>query len=110
MQIWLWRVSAFVKPANPRLHDDGIVNTTEDVQMAIEHNLDGVAISNHGGRQLDGIASTLDTLRVCAPIAKGKIQIAVDGGVRKGSDIFKAITLRADHVFVSRIPVSGLAV
>lgn len=110
MQIWLWRVSAFVKPANPRLHDDGIVNTTEDVQMAIEHNLDGVAISNHGGRQLDGIAATLDTLRVCAPIAKGKIQIAVDGGVRKGSDIFKVITLGADRVFVGRIPISGLAV
>ncbi|KAK7706685.1 hypothetical protein SLS64_007516 [Diaporthe eres] len=79
------------------------VNTTEDVQMAIDHNLDGVVISNHGGRQLDGIAATLDTLRVCAPLAKGKIQIAVDGGVRKGSDIFKAIALGADHVFVAFI-------
>ncbi|KAK7713651.1 hypothetical protein SLS63_012033 [Diaporthe eres] len=85
------------------------VNTTEDVQMAIDHNLDGVVISNHGGRQLDGIAATLDTLRVCAPLAKGKIQIAVDGGVRKGSDIFKAIALGADHVFVGRIPIWGLA-
>ncbi|KAL1848488.1 hypothetical protein Daus18300_013589 [Diaporthe australafricana] len=85
------------------------VNTTEDVQMAIEHELDGVVISNHGGRQLDGIAATLDTLRVCAPIAKGKIQIAVDGGVRKGSDIFKAIALGADHVFIGRIPIWGLA-
>lgn len=78
--------------------------------MAIDHNLDGVVISNHGGRQLDGIAATLDTLRVCAPVAKGKIQIAVDGGVRKGSDIFKAIALGADHVFVGRIPIWGLAV
>ncbi|KAG6357318.1 hypothetical protein INS49_015196 [Diaporthe citri] len=85
------------------------VNTTEDIQMAIDHNLDGVVISNHGGRQLDGIAATLDTLRVCAPLAKGKIQIAVDGGVRKGSDIFKAIALGADHVLVGRIPIWGLA-
>lgn len=90
--------------------DDRLVNTTEDVQMAIDHNLDGVVISNHGGRQLDGIPATLDTLRVCAPLAKGKIQIAVDGGVRKGSDIFKAIALGADHVFVGRIPIWGLAV
>lgn len=78
--------------------------------MAIDHGLDGVVISNHGGRQLDGIAATLDTLRVCAPLAKGKIQIAVDGGVRKGSDIFKAIALGADHVLVGRIPIWGLAV
>lgn len=94
----------------PRFTDNRLVNTIEDVQMAIDHNLDGVVISNHGGRQLDGVAATLDTLRVCAPVAKGKIQIAVDGGVRKGSDIFKAIALGADHVFVGRIPIWGLAV
>lgn len=97
-----------ISPFSPT--DTSEVNTTEDVQMAIDHNLDGIVISNHGGRQLDGIAATLDTLRVCAPIAKVKIQIAVDGGVRKGSDIFKAIALGADHVFVGRVPIWGLAV
>lgn len=87
-----------------------LVNTAEDVQTAIEYGLDGVLISNHGGRQLDGIAATLDTLRVVAPLAQGKICLAVDGGVRHGSDIFKALALGAQHVFVGRIPIWGLAV
>ncbi|KAK2596021.1 hypothetical protein N8I77_013532 [Diaporthe amygdali] len=110
MQIWLKGGQLIYREiAHHSFADDRPVNTPEDVQMAIDHNLDGVVISNHGGRQLDGIAATLDTLRVCAPLAKGKIQIAVDGGVRKGSDIFKAIALGADHVFVGRVPIWGLA-
>ncbi|KAI4715893.1 FMN-dependent dehydrogenase [Aureobasidium sp. EXF-10727] len=85
------------------------VNTAEDVALAIQHGLDGIVISNHGGRQLDGIPATLDTLRECAPIAKGRIGIAVDGGIRQGSDIFKALALGAQHCFVGRIPIWGLA-
>ena len=54
--------------------------------------------------------STLDALRVCAPIAKGRIPIAVDGGIRRGSDIFKALALGADFCFIGRIPFWGLAV
>lgn len=72
--------------------------------------MDGVLISNHGGRQLDGVPATLDSLRECAEVAKGKIPIGVDGGIRRGSDIFKAIALGADFCFVGRIPVWGLAV
>lgn len=86
------------------------VYTTADVHLAIKHGLDGVIISNHGGRQLDGVPATLDVLRECAPIAKGKIKIAVDGGIRRGTDIFKAIALGADHCFIGRIPIWGLAV
>lgn len=67
-------------------------------------------VSNHGGRQLDGMPSTLDALRVCAPIAKGRIPIAVDGGIRRGSDIFKALALGANFCFIGRIPFWGLAV
>ncbi|KAI8685232.1 (S)-2-hydroxy-acid oxidase [Fusarium keratoplasticum] len=85
------------------------VYTAEDVKLAIKHNLDGVLISNHGGRQLDGVPATLDSLRECAEVAKGKIPIGVDGGIRRGSDIFKAIALGADFCFVGRIPVWGLA-
>ena len=59
---------------------------------------------------MDGIPATLDTLRECAPIAKGRIGIAVDGGIRQGSDIFKALALGADHCFVGRIPIWGLGV
>ncbi|CAD0083641.1 unnamed protein product, partial [Aureobasidium vineae] len=80
-----------------------------DVALAIQHGLDGIVISNHGGRQLDGIPATLDTLRECAPIARGRISIAVDGGIRQGSDIFKALALGAQHCFVGRIPIWGLA-
>lgn len=82
----------------------------EDVALAIRHGLDGVMISNHGGRQLDGVPATLDALRVCAPVAAGKIPLAVDGGIRRGSDIFKALALGASHCFVGRIPIWGLAV
>ncbi|KND86499.1 Hydroxyacid oxidase 1 [Tolypocladium ophioglossoides CBS 100239] len=81
----------------------------EDVALAIRHGLDGVIVSNHGGRQLDGAPATLDALRICAPVAAGKIPIAVDGGIRRGTDIFKAIALGASHCFVGRIPIWGLA-
>ncbi|KAE8415488.1 FMN-dependent dehydrogenase [Aspergillus pseudocaelatus] len=85
------------------------VSTVEDVELAIQHGVDGVVISNHGGRQLDGIPATLDALRECAPVAKGRIKIAVDGGIRRGSDIFKALAMGADHCFLGRIPIWGLA-
>lgn len=78
--------------------------------LAIEHGVAGVLISNHGGRQLDGVPATLDALRECAPVAKGKIKIAVDGGIQRSTDIFKAIALCADFCFAGRIPIWGLAV
>ncbi|KAK5059681.1 hypothetical protein LTR84_009564 [Exophiala bonariae] len=85
------------------------VLSPDDVELAIHHKVDGIVISNHGGRQLDGAPSTLDALRECAPIARGRIQIAVDGGIRRGSDIFKALALGAQHCFVGRIAIWGLA-
>lgn len=86
------------------------IATPEDVALAIQHNVDGIMISNHGGRQLDGVPATLDSLRDCAGVAKGKIPIAFDGGVRRGSDVFKALALGADFVFMGRVPIWGLAV
>ncbi|PYI00913.1 FMN-dependent dehydrogenase family protein [Aspergillus sclerotiicarbonarius CBS 121057] len=85
------------------------IYTAEDIKLAIQHGVDGVLISNHGGRQLDGVPATLDALRECAPIAKGKIKIAVDGGIRRGTDIFKALALGADFCFGGRVPIWGLA-
>ncbi|KAJ4993811.1 2-hydroxy-acid oxidase [Stagonosporopsis vannaccii] len=85
------------------------ISSPEDVEQAIAAGVDGVVISNHGGRQLDGVPATLDALRQCAPIAKGHIHIAVDGGIRRGSDIFKAIALGADFCFLGRIAIWGLA-
>lgn len=82
----------------------------DDVQLAVQYGLDGVVVSNHGGRQLDGQPATLDALRECAVAAAGRIPIAMDGGIRRGTDIFKALALGASHVFVGRIPIWGLAV
>lgn len=87
-----------------------LVTTPEDVESAIEYGVDGVVISNHGGRQLDGMPSTVDALAEIAPLAAGKIQLAVDGGIRRGSDIFKALALGAKYCFIGRIPIWGLAV
>lgn len=93
MQIWL----------------KGVVSG-EDVRAAIRYGVDGIIVSNHGGRQLDGMPASLDALRECVEAAAGRIPIAMDGGVRRGSDIFKALALGACHVFVGRIPIWGLAV
>ena len=81
-----------------------------DVEMAIKYGADGIVVSNHGGRQLDGVPATIDALVECAPVARGRIQIAVDGGIRRGSDIFKALALGAQYCFIGRIAIWGLAV
>ena len=86
-----------------------LVNTPDDVALAIRYGVDGVIVSNHGGRQLDGVPAALDALRECAPVAAKKIKIAMDGGIRRGSDIFTALALGADFVFAGRIPIWGLA-
>lgn len=87
-----------------------VVTTPDDIEMAIAYQVDGVIISNHGGRQLDGMPSTIDALAECAPIAQGRIQIAIDGGIRRGTDIFKALALGAQYCFVGRLAIWGLAV
>lgn len=85
------------------------VTSPADVEMAIKYGVDGIIISNHGGRQLDGMPATIDALTECAPIARGRIQIAVDGGIRRGTDIFKALALGAQYCFIGRIAIWGLA-
>ncbi|KAJ5287133.1 hypothetical protein N7478_002819 [Penicillium angulare] len=85
------------------------VTSKEDVTLAIKHRVDGIIISNHGGRQLDSTPATIDCLRDVAPLAKGKIRLSLDGGIHRGSDIFKAIALGAEFVFVGRIAIWGLA-
>ena len=72
------------------------VLTAEDVLLARQYGCDGVLISNHGGRQLDGTPATIDALPECVKAADGKIRVHIDGGIRSGSDMFKAIALGAE--------------
>ncbi|OJJ56505.1 hypothetical protein ASPSYDRAFT_156612 [Aspergillus sydowii CBS 593.65] len=99
---WLRRVS------NMEIWIKGVL-TPEDVETAIEYGCDGVVISNHGGRQLDETPATLDALPACAKAARGRIRIHVDGGIRSGSDIFKALALGAECCWVGRPVLWGLA-
>lgn len=110
MEIWLKGGSYLPGLLRKKAYLISTVCTAEDVQLAIENGVDGVVISNHGGRQLDGQPATLDALRDCSPVARGKIPLAIDGGIRSGADIFKAIALGASMCFVGRIPIWGLAV
>ena len=85
------------------------VLTREDTELAIQYGCDGIIVSNHGGRQLDGVPATIDALVECVDAARGRIPVHMDGGVRKGTDIFIALALGADCVWVGRPVIWGLA-
>jgi 4-hydroxymandelate oxidase len=82
--------------------------TAEDAALAAEAEVDGVAVSNHGGRQLDGTIAALDALPEVVD-ASGPCEVYVDGGVRRGSDVLKALALGARAVMVGRPVLWGLA-
>ena len=85
------------------------VMTEEDAELAAEHGVDAIVVSNHGGRQLDSAPSTLEALPSIASSVKGKIPMLFDGGVRHGSDVFKALALGADLVLVGRPVLWGMS-
>ncbi|HJQ74789.1 MAG TPA: alpha-hydroxy acid oxidase, partial [Gaiellaceae bacterium] len=66
-------------------------------------------VSNHGGRQLDGVPATLDALPEVADAVAGRVEVYVDGGIRRGTDVAKALALGARAVLAGRAPVFGLA-
>jgi isopentenyl diphosphate isomerase/L-lactate dehydrogenase-like FMN-dependent dehydrogenase len=84
--------------------------TAEDARLACEHGAAGVIVSNHGGRQLDGVAATIDALPEVVEAVGGKGEVLVDGGIRRGADVVKALALGARAVLVGRAPLWGLAV
>lgn len=86
----------------------GIVRA-DDAIRAVELGCEGVWVSNHGGRQLDGSIPTLDALADVAPAIAGRCAIVVDGGVRRGTDVLKALALGADCVALGRPQLWGLA-
>jgi isopentenyl diphosphate isomerase/L-lactate dehydrogenase-like FMN-dependent dehydrogenase len=86
------------------------VLTAEDARLACEHCAAGVVVSNHGGRQLDGVAATIDVLLEVVEAVDGRVEVLVDGGIRRGSDVVKALALGARAVLAGRAPLWGLAV
>ena len=86
----------------------GIV-TAEDAELAIEHGVDGIVVSNHGGRAEDSGRSTIESLPGVADAIDGRIPVIVDSGFRRGTDILKALALGADAVAIGRPYLWGLS-
>jgi len=86
------------------------VQTAEDGQLAREHGAAALVVSNHGGRQLDGVAATIELLPEVVEAVDSRLEVLVDGGVRRGTDVVKALALGARAVLVGRPVLWGLAV
>ncbi|KAL1412375.1 hypothetical protein Q8F55_000120 [Vanrija albida] len=86
------------------------IQSAEDARLALEHGVDGIGVSNHGGRQVDGAVASLDALEEVAREVGGKAPIIFDSGVRNGADVFKALALGASAVLVGRPWLYGLAI
>ena len=80
-----------------------------DAEQALAAGMDGLIVSNHGGRTLDGLPATIDVLPEVVAAVQGRVPLLLDGGIRRGSDILKALALGADAVLVGRPYVFGLA-
>ena len=85
------------------------IATGEDARLCLEHGVDAIYVSNHGGRSLDYGPSTLEVLPEIADAVQGRIPILFDSGIRRGSDILKALALGASAVGLGRVPLCGLA-
>jgi isopentenyl diphosphate isomerase/L-lactate dehydrogenase-like FMN-dependent dehydrogenase len=83
--------------------------TAEDALLAIEHDMDGIVVSNHGGRQLDSALASIDALPEIVEAVAGRCEVFFDGGIRRGTDILKALALGARAVLVGRPVLWGLA-
>src|SRR4051794_38950081 len=87
----------------------GVVHP-DDARRAVEAGMDGLVVSNHGGRQIDGQIATLDALPGVVEAVSGRIPVLLDSGVRGGADIFKALALGASSVLIGRPYAYGLAI
>ncbi|XP_023391138.1 hydroxyacid oxidase 2 [Pteropus vampyrus] len=83
--------------------------TKEDAELALKHKVDGIIVSNHGGRQLDGVPASVDALPEVVAAVKGSMEVYMDGGIRTGNDVLKALALGAKCVFLGRPILWGLA-
>ena len=86
----------------------GILNPQDALRVA-DMGCDAVVVSNHGGRQLDGAVATLDALPAIVQATQGRIPVLLDGGIRRGADVFKALALGAQGVLVGRATLYGVS-
>jgi 4-hydroxymandelate oxidase len=105
-----WDDLAWIRSLSPLpLVLKGIL-TAEDARLAAENGVDAVVVSNHGGRQLDGSIPSVEALPEVVEAVGGRLEVLLDGGVRRGSDVMKALALGARAVLVGRPAIWGLAV
>ena len=86
------------------------IHSPEDAKLAVQAGVDGIWVSNHGGRQLDSVPATIEMLPDIVRAVKGSnVEVFVDGGIRTGTDVLKALALGANAVFIGRPVLWGLA-
>ncbi|PCI18338.1 MAG: alpha-hydroxy-acid oxidizing enzyme [Piscirickettsiaceae bacterium] len=104
-----WRDIKWLKQqANMPIYLKGILHP-KDALLAIEYGVDGIIVSNHGGRQLDGSIASIDALASISKAVNKQVPIIMDGGIRRGSDILKALALGAQCVGIGRPVIWGLS-
>ena len=85
------------------------IMTAEDALLAVESGVDAIIVSNHGGRQLDGVSSTIEALPEIVAAVNGRLPVIFDGGIERGTDVFKALALGANLCLIGRSALWGLA-
>jgi isopentenyl diphosphate isomerase/L-lactate dehydrogenase-like FMN-dependent dehydrogenase len=103
---WEW-IDRIRDTTTMRIFLKGIV-TAEDAALSLEHGVDGVIVSNHGGRAEDSGIGTIESLGEVVDAIGGRIPVVVDSGFRRGTDIFKALAIGADAVAIGRPYLWGL--
>ncbi len=104
-----WRDLAFLREhTNLPILVKGILHP-DDARQALDHGVDGIIVSNHGGRQVDGALGALDALAPVAEAVRDRVPVLFDSGIRRGADVFKALALGANAVLLGRPYVYGLA-
>jgi isopentenyl diphosphate isomerase/L-lactate dehydrogenase-like FMN-dependent dehydrogenase len=84
--------------------------TAEDARLAVDHGASAIVVSNHGGRQLDGAPATIAVLPEIVAAIQGRCEVLLDSGIRRGTDVLKALALGANAVLIGRAYIWGLAV
>jgi 4-hydroxymandelate oxidase len=85
------------------------IDSAEDARLAVEHGVDGLVVSNHGGRATETLRATIDCLPEVVDAVRGRVPVFVDGGIRRGTDVYKALASGAQAVGIGRPYIWGLS-